>query len=129
MRDRNSQRPVYLLNVAQGHNRVADLETYSRVTASLRADKIPFKVLSTRNVLPGHPDVIVLAEEYKAEAFSIALANKVNSVIYLAFDRTAYLQHDTSKQGGVLGQLKAVAHDHAGPVYIDNNRNQTYAIV
>ena len=129
MRDRNSQRPVYLLNVAQGHNRVADLEAYSRVTASLRSDKVPFKVLSTRGLLPGQPDVIVIPEEYKAEVFSIALANKVNSVIYLAFDRTAYIQHDTSNQGEVLGQLKAVAHDHAGPVYIDNNHNQTYAIV
>lgn len=132
MRDHTAQRPVYLVNVAQG-NRVADREAFVRSCALLRSEEIPFKVLESRNYLPGDPEVIVLSEEYVDTAFALALANNQSNVTYLAFDRVAYVQtsqeEDCATGGAILGEFKAVGPEYQGARYFDNNRNQAYAII
>ena len=133
MNDRNAQRPVYLIRVALGQSRTTDLESFSQATALLRADKIPFKVVEATGGDLGPHDVLVIAEEYRAEAFAIALAYSQPSVIYLAFDRVAYERTRTEEgvlKGNVLGQFKAVPEGFEGAeVFFDRNRNQAFSIV
>jgi len=131
MRDHTAQRPVYLVNVAQG-NRVADREAFVRSCALLRSEDIPFKVLESRNYLPGDPEIIVLSEEYADAAFGIASSYNQPSVTYLAFDRVAYVQtnqEEGATGGAILGDFKAVGPEYQGARYFDNNRNQAYAII
>lgn len=130
MRDANSQRPVFLIRVAQGSNRVADIEAFSRATASLRSESIPHKVVTASGGDLGDHDVIVIAEEFQKEAFAIALANAQPFVIYLDFARVAYQKNRAGDvTGEVLGEFKAVEKDHGGELYFDANLSQYYAIV
>ena len=132
MRDHNSQRPVFLIRVAHGQSRVTDLEAFSRASALLRTEEIPFKVVEASGGDLGEHSVFVIAEEFQESAFNIALANNQSSVTYLDFARVAW---DRSRSdidgpsGKPLGEFKAVDHDHAGEVFVDRNRNQTYAII
>ena len=130
MRDRNVQRPVYLIRVAQGQNRVADLEAFNRASGLLRADEVPFKVVQSTGGELGEHSVFVIPEEHEDHAFKIALANAQPSVIYLAFDRVAYRRtRDGAALGDVLGEFKAVDGNGDGEIFVDENRNQAYAIV
>jgi hypothetical protein len=131
MRDHTAQRPVYLIRVAQGQSRVADLEAFNRAAAALRSSDVPFKVVEAYNGDLGEHSVFVIAEEYKDQAFDLALENRQPNVIYLSFDRVAYLYEDTNAVGGkVLGEFKAVNNyrDYQGEYFLDHNRNQAYAI-
>jgi hypothetical protein len=130
MRDHNAQRPVYLIRVAQGQNRVADLEAFNRASALLRSEEVPFKVVESTGGDLGDHSVLVIPEEYKEQAFNIALANSQPSVIYLAYDRVAYEQtRDVENSGKVLGEFKALNGPRLGEVFLDRNRNQSFAIV
>ena len=133
MRDRNHQRPVFLVRVAQGASRVADIEAFSRSSAVLRSEEVPFKVLESVGGPLGEHSVFLIPEEFKDQAFNIASGNGQTNVIYPAFDRTAYLrsQSDTTGTSGkVLGSLNAIEAGEAanGEVFTDANRAQSYAI-
>ena len=130
MRDRNVQRPVYLIRVAQGQSRVADLEAFSRASALLKGDDVPFKVVEASGGDLGDHSVFVIPEEFEEQAFGLALTYRQPFVIYLAFDRVAY-RTDSRWRGPdkVLGEFKAITGARSGEVFVDNNRNQAYAIV
>jgi len=130
MRDHNAQRPVYLLDVIKGESRVADEENIRRVSARLHSEDIPHKVLEARNGLFPDHDVFLVPEEHKNQVFEIASDLGLTSVIYLAFDRVAWLQVSDKAPGNPLGTLKPVRDDFdTFQTYFDNNRNQAYAIL
>ena len=132
MKDATSQHPIYLLDVATGQNRCADIESFSRVTGLLRSEKIPFKVLEADNGPLGPRDVIVVHEDYSDQVFELANSAGVTSLVYLDFDRVAWQVSDsfhTSKQ--VLGRFKATKAGLTAPgtdTYLDRNRMTTYVI-
>jgi hypothetical protein len=133
MRDYTSQRPVYLLSVATGESRTADLEAFSRACAQLRSARIPFKVVEASGDDIGDYSVIVVSEEHRDAVFDIALRYKQHYVIYLDHQRIAYRQEDSKALpigGEVLGEFKPFnGTDPKGVVYVDLNRNQAYHIV
>ena len=132
MRDATSQHPVYLLAVATGQNRCADLENYSRVSGLLRSAEIPFKAMEADNGPLGPHDVIVCHEDYSDQIFELANGCGVTSLIYLDFDRVAWRVSDsfhTNKE--VLGRFKSTKPGLAAPgteVYLDRNRMISYVI-
>lgn len=132
MREHTSQRPVYLLHVATGENRCADLENFSRVSAVLRSEEIPFKVLEVRNAPIGPYEAIVLSEEYSDQVFNLANGCGVPSITYLDFDRVAWAVHDTFHTSRVLlGKFSAYPSGvpEGAVEYVDHCRNTSYAII
>ena len=132
MREATSQRPVYLVRVATGVDRAADIENFSRVSALLRSDEIPFKVLEVRSDPIGPYEVIVISEEYVDQAFDLARGCGVNTLIYLDFARVAWeVTNSFHTDATLLGELKAypIGVPGGSTEYVDHCRNTSYAIV
>lgn len=137
MRDHNVQRPVLLFTVAREDNGLqANQDLHGIASETLRRAGADFKVVVESN---SGDQWFVVPEEYKVPVFEILDGSGVDTVIYLSFDRVAYLRTKGDLGSGeVLGQFTnledfgARAPDvnrHNGWSWIDACHNAEFAIL